>query len=170
MDYGHQTFIEIPMGSGNMAENRLHMRTIDGEQFVEVRNNSMGRAFMKGLRIGRPDLFKGRRIKSILQMHPSQVAIGVLHPVHPEPKECVEVREVTAGRFFVFMDKPYVKLNMRTSQDCFNLIDGQENGFQPWARVERVTFAEVAKRYGDAIDDNLPFLRNGTLTKRDRIR
>jgi hypothetical protein len=164
MDYGHQTFVEIPMGSGNMAESRLRIVTIDGEKFVEARDNTLGRAFLRGLRIGRADLFKGKRIKPILQMHPSQVAICVLHPVHPAESKHVEVREVSAGRYFVFNDKPYVKLSNAGGNKCFNLFDGHETGFQPWTKVERVTFAEVAKRYSGRIDDNLPFMLNGKLS------
>jgi hypothetical protein len=60
-------------------EQRYHMRTIDGTSFIEHKLSVMGKQMMEGLRRGRPDLFRGQRIKEVLQAHPEQVKCGVLH-------------------------------------------------------------------------------------------
>ena len=59
-------------------QSRYHMNTNDG-RFVEMPFTMTGLAFLKGLRKGRPDLFKRQRIKNVLQAHPSNVTVGVLH-------------------------------------------------------------------------------------------
>lgn len=59
-------------------EKRYHMKTIAGNQFIEAPHSVIGKQFMIGLRTGRPELFKGQRIKDVLQAHPSKVAIGEL--------------------------------------------------------------------------------------------
>ena len=61
-----------------MAESRLHMETKDHKQIVEMPDTVTGFNFLAGLRCGRPDLFFRSRIKSIIQMQPSKVQIGVL--------------------------------------------------------------------------------------------
>jgi hypothetical protein len=61
-----------------MAKSRLHMETSDGAQAVEMPDTPMGRGFLVGLRIGRPDMFRHQRIKSVIQMQPSNIPVGVL--------------------------------------------------------------------------------------------
>jgi hypothetical protein len=61
-----------------MAESRYHMETADGTRIVEMPNTQMGKNFLIGLRKGRPDLFFRQRIKSVLQMRPSDIKVGVL--------------------------------------------------------------------------------------------
>ena len=61
-----------------MAETRWRMESSDGTQVVEMQNTAMGHGFLVGLRMGRPDLFKHARIKSVLQMQPDLLPIGTL--------------------------------------------------------------------------------------------
>ena len=61
-----------------MAKSRLHMNTTDGNQCVEMPDTVMGMNFLVGLRKGRSDLFRRQRIKSVIQMQPSNIPVGVL--------------------------------------------------------------------------------------------
>ena len=60
-------------------ESRYHMRTIDGQRFIEQKQTTLGRQFLEGLRKSRPDLFRGQRIKEVIQAYPSKITVGILH-------------------------------------------------------------------------------------------
>lgn len=60
-------------------ERRYHMRTIDGQKFIEHKFSVMGKQMMEGLRRGRPELFKGQHIRDVLQAFPSKIKCGVLY-------------------------------------------------------------------------------------------
>ena len=58
-------------------ERRYHMG--NGTQFIEVPETAIGFSFLKKLRKHRPDLFKGRRIRAVLQVYPDKVNTGEIH-------------------------------------------------------------------------------------------
>ena len=60
-----------------MAQQRYHMDTHDG-RFVQTTHTTIGLRFLQALRKGRPELFRRKRIKAVLQMRPSEVPIGEL--------------------------------------------------------------------------------------------
>jgi hypothetical protein len=61
------------------AKVRYRLLSADGKEFVEMPETVAGRRYLEGLRKGRPDLFRGRRIGGILQTKADEVRIGELH-------------------------------------------------------------------------------------------
>jgi len=57
---------------------RYRMNTNDNG-FIEMPLTATGHNFLLGLRKGRSDIFKGQRIKDVIQAEPSVVTLGVIH-------------------------------------------------------------------------------------------
>ena len=68
-------------------------------------------------------------------------------------------KEVPKGRYFVSGDRPYLRISqgITGATEAFDLIGGFGRDFHTWAKVEVVTFHNLATRFGHLIDENLPF-------------
>jgi hypothetical protein len=60
-------------------QERYHLQTKDGTQFIEWERNAIGLQLLSGLRKCRPDLFKFQQIEEIIRKCPDQIRQGVLY-------------------------------------------------------------------------------------------
>ncbi len=68
---------ELAVAKRVRGEERLRME--NETHFVEMPRSMMARRFLEALRKGRGDIFKGCRIKEVVQSRPDEVKVGVLH-------------------------------------------------------------------------------------------